>query len=102
MLLVVSSVFSRLSGIFSDCFEKRLTSTWSVDFSFQDVLERNEFSVKKSGFIFILRDRCTVEVDTSENSASPRIGQHFRFHLPVSVSPRLPAHTPSGGSCIRA
>src|ERR1700688_1832442 len=100
-LPVISRMFFRLAGILPYRIEERFSISPGVDLSIQNLLERNELSVKNSGFILILCNRRTIQVNSGKNSPSPRISKHLRLHLPVRIRSSIASHRTRSRGGIR-
>src|ERR1700735_5727373 len=95
-------MFLGYARIFPDCLKERLASLSRRALSRQDVREWHEFPIKKAGFIFVLGDGSSVEIDPCEDAAGSRVGQHFGLHLPVRIGCGIASDRASGGRSVGA
>jgi len=89
-------------GVFPHRTQEGFASCRRGSLATENRFEGNHFAVQDGGLVFVLGNRGTTKVDTSENPARPGIGQHFGSHLPVCTGRRITTDRPSRGRGVRS
>src|ERR1700722_15014037 len=79
------------AGVFRERSEKRLAHAGPTHLAFENVAKGYKFPVQNLGFVFILRNHRSTQIDSRKQSACAGVSEKLRFHLPVSICSSIAA-----------